>query len=460
MSSGGDTDHGTPPPANGTHDWTRFGWDASRSNAPTDSTGITATNVGTLKRQQVAIDGTVDASAIYLHGVTIGGAARDAFFVTTTYGKTLAVDANDGTVLWRFTPPGYDSFSGSYRITNATPVADPSRQFIYAAAPDGFIRKLAVADGHAVWNTAITSLPTREKIASALNFYRGHVIATTGGYIGDAPPYQGHVAVLDAASGSLLHVWNALCSDRAGLIAPSSCGESGAAMWARVGAVVDSASGDLLVATGDGLWDGRTNWGDAVIELDPSATRVVSNYTPLNTQSLETSDADLGSTGPVLLGGSLVLQSGKDAIVRVLDRATLAGAAGHKGQEASTVATPSRSGVFGAPAVLRANGTTTVFVSDRGATAAWRLNGTSLQSLWQATNAGTSPVYAGGLLYVYDPSGVLVVYDPQSGHELARLALGSGHWNSPIVVDGKIALPEGDANSHRTSGVLNIFRLP
>jgi hypothetical protein len=42
---------------------------------------------------------------------------------------------------------------------------------------------------------------------------------------------------------------------------------------------------------------------------------------------------------------------------------------------------------------------------------------------------------------------------------VTTLACGAGHWNSPIVVDGRIALPEGDANDHRTSGVLDIWRL-
>jgi hypothetical protein len=67
---------------------------------------------------------------------------------------------------------------------------------------------------------------------------------------------------------------------------------------------------------------------------------------------------------------------------------------------------------------------------------------------------------AGGQLFVYDPGGVLRVYDPETGQLLAELECGSGHWNSPIVADGRIALPEGNANSHRTTGVLNIWRLP
>jgi hypothetical protein len=61
---------------------------------------------------------------------------------------------------------------------------------------------------------------------------------------------------------------------------------------------------------------------------------------------------------------------------------------------------------------------------------------------------------------VYDPGGSLRVYAPQTGQQLAALNSGSGHWNSPIVVDGRIALPEGNANQHNTSGVLNIWRLP
>ena len=35
------------------HDWTRFGWSPARTSAPTFATGITASNLGRLQRQQV-----------------------------------------------------------------------------------------------------------------------------------------------------------------------------------------------------------------------------------------------------------------------------------------------------------------------------------------------------------------------------------------------------------------------
>ena len=442
------------------HDWTRFGWDAGRSGAATDETGISAANVATLRRQQVTLDGTVDASAIYLHGVRVNGGTHDVFLVTTTYGKTIAIDADNGSILWRFTPSGYDTWAGSRRITNSTPVADPNREFIYAASPDGHVQKLAVADGRVVWSTAITKLPEREKIASSLNYYRGRVIATTGGYIGDAPPYQGHVAILDGTSGRLVHVWNSLCSDRHELIDPNSCSESGNAIWGRAGAVIDTTTGDIFVATGNGLWDGRTNWGDAAIALDSSATKVVDNYTPANTEELSARDADLGSTSPALLGGGYVVQGGKDGSIRLLEFSRTRGASPRRGEEVQVVSTPSGTDLFTAPAVSHVGRTSWVFAADNGGTAAWSFTAGRLRQMWRNGNGGTSPVIAGGLLYVYDPGGSLRVYAPQTGQQIATLNSGGGHWNSPIVVDGRIALPEGNANQHRTSGVLNIWRLP
>jgi hypothetical protein len=440
------------------HDWTRFNWDVGRSGASTAPTGITAGNVGAMVRQQVTLDGTVDASPIYLSDVQVNAAAHDVFFVTTSYGKTIAVDANTGAILWTYTPPNYASWAGSSQITNATPVADPDRLYLYAASPDGHIQKLAVADGHAVWSTPITLSPPFEKIASALNYFAGHVIAVTGGYIGDAPPYQGHVAILDAGSGQLLHVWNSLCSNLTTLIQPTQCPQVRSAIWGRAGAVIDSTTGNIYVASGNGLWDGSTNWGDATIELDSTATHLLGNYTPTNTASLAGADLDVGSTSPVLLGGGYLAQGGKDGTIRLLAASAIAGATPHKGGEAQVLSTPSGSMLFTAAAVLQTSSGTTLFAADGGATAAWTFTGGHLSQAWHNTNGGTSPVVAGGLLYVYDPSGALRVYQPATGTVVATLPCGLGHWNSPIVADGRIALPEGDYRNHQTTGILDIWR--
>jgi hypothetical protein len=447
-------------------DWTRFGYDAARHNAGPARTGITASNVRRLRRQRVALGGTADSSPIYLRAALVRGRRHDVFVVTTSYGKVLAIDAAAGKVLWRFTPRGYGSWAGSERITNASPLASPDRRFVYSASPGGHVHKIVLATGREVrsagWPAAITRNPRREKIGPALNYSRGLVVAATGGYIGDAPPYQGHVVTIDARSGRIRHVWNALCSDRHGLFVPSSCPESGAAMWARAGVVVVPGTGRLLVATGDGRWNGRTYWGDSVLMLSADGGRLLQNWTPTDQASLDSGDVDLGSTAPAIAGRRLAVQSGKDGKLRLLDLARLNGRGGAgpvTGGELQTVSTPGGEGLFSAPAVWRNRGRTWIFVSTGSGTAGLTFSHGRLRTSWRRGGGGASPVVAGGLLYVFDPgAGRLSVYVPTIGRRVASLAAGRGHWESPVVTDGRIALPVGDANDHATSGVLDIWR--
>ncbi len=417
--------------------WPLYGYDSARHNAGPAS-GITAANVAQLTRQQVRLDGTVDSSPIMVNGT---------IFVTTTYGKTEAIDAKTGKVKWRFTPATYSSVAGSSQITNASPAADPSGTAIYAASPDGVVRKLRASNGGVLWQTNVTRDPTHEKLTSSLNVSRGLVIVTTGGYIGDAPPYQGHVVTLSTKTGSIAHVWNSLCADRHTLNTPSTCSASDSAIWSRSGAAVDPANGNLVVATGNGPYDGKTNFGDSVIVLTRDASRLVAHWTPANQAQLNSSDADLGSTGPALLPNGFAVQGGKDGVLRLLQ---LHG----RPHLVQSLSTPGSSDLFSQPAVWQGKW---VFVADSAGTQAWRFSGGKLHAAWSNGSDGTSPVVAGGLLYVAG-SGAVRVYAPASGKLLAALPTGPVHWQSPIVAGGVVVMPEGNANDHATSGVLDLFR--
>jgi hypothetical protein len=458
-----------PAPApSSSADWTRFGVDPARTNVFPGPTGITAANVGRLNHRTIPLPGTVDSSPILVRGVTVGGTRHDLLVMTTTYGRTLALDAYSGATLWTFTPPGIGSWEGSDQITNATPVADPSSGSVYAASPDGRIHRLSLSDGRessaGSWPVTITRDPGHEKIPAALNLAGGFVIATTGGYLGDAPPYQGHVVLIDARTGAIAHVFNALCSGRRAIIAPTSCAASGAAIWGRSGAVVDPATGHLLVATGNGDWDGSTDWGDSVLELSATADRVLGAFTPADQAALSASDTDLGSTAPVPLPGNLAIQVGKDGSARLLDRLRFArpgsSVAAFAAAQIQSLPSPGGQQVLAAPAVWQRSGGTLVFVAGDGGTTAYRLTGRRLSTAWSNGKTGTSPVLAGGLLWVYDPNGGLQVYDPSSGRTLASLPAGPGHWNSPVVAGGVVALPVGNANDHSTSGTLELFTAP
>ena len=436
-------------------DWPLFGLNPQRTDATNRPTGITRQNIGRLQRRIIRLPGTVDSSPIYLHDVDVRGARRDVFVVTTSYGRTIAIDAKSGRLLWVFTPSTYRSYAGSYRITTSAPAADTDRAHLFAASPDGRIHRLALSNGHEVagWPVAITKLPEREKLTGAINVSGDHVIAATGGYIGDQPPYQGHVVVLNRTSGRIVGVFNTLCSNRHEILDARSCPSVHGSVWARDG-VLAEPSGNLLFATGRGHADDRIDFGNSVLELTPDARRVLQHWTPADANERDTQDIDVGSTGPVPTGRGTIVQSGKDGKLHVLRAHRL-------GQEVQTLPAPGGgSMIAGYPSLWQHGKATTLFAATDAGTAAYTITATGLlRPLWQNSTAGTSPVVAGGLLYVYDPGGTLNVYIPTSGTVVARLAAGGGHWNAPVISDGRIALPAGDANDHSTVGILNLYTL-
>lgn len=443
-------------------DWPEFGLDPQRRGSSEHASGITAANVGHLRRTTVALPGTVDSSPIYLHAARVAGAPHDVIVATTSYGRTVAVDAHSARILWTFTAASSRSLVGTPQITNASPVA--AGAWVWSASPDGHVHKLALTDGREAsgWPVAVTRAPHTEKITSSLNLDGRYLVVATGGYFGDAPPYQGHVMLLDRNSGHVLGFFASLCANRRRLFAPASCAASDSAIWSRSGAVIEPGGHRLLVATGNGPYDGHGNLGDSVIELTVPGLSVRQVYTPRNQAQLSSGDTDLGSSSPALLGSHLTVIAGKDGVMRLLrlDRLDGRPPSGRRttGGEIQTLPTPGGAELFTAPAVWQRGGHTIVFVSDSRGTGAYALSAGRLRALWHNASAGTSPLVAGGLLFVYDPNrGGVHVYTAPSGHPLAVLPCGPGHWNSPIVANSQLVVPQGDANDHSASGTLNIF---
>ncbi|WP_249009267.1 PQQ-binding-like beta-propeller repeat protein [Conexibacter sp. DBS9H8] len=454
------------PPRIPSGNWPTFDFNAQRSGVGPADTGITAGDLGRLRRITVHLDGTVDASVIEIAHAMVEGRRQDVIVLTTSYGRTEALNAATGRRLWEFTPRSVARLQGTPQITTATPVLAPSGEAVYAASPDGYVHKLSLATGHQIWAAAITRFPSHEKSAGALNLDRGQVVAVMDGYDGDIPPYVGHAVLISERTGRVTHVFNALCSQRTTIIAaPATCHHSDAGIWGRPGSVVEPGSGRILVATGNGDFNGHTDWGDSVLELSP-ALRLLHNWTPTDQYQLNVDDQDLGSTEPALLParGSrhYVVQGGKSGILSLLNLSALDGTSGpagpRTGGQVQQIDAPGPTDVFSQPAVWGS----LVFVADGAGTAAYRYGADArLRLLWQNTTPGTSPIVAGGLLYVYDENGgALNVYDPSTGHRDISLGAGPGHWNSPTVIGGRIFLPVGDANAHQASGTLYIWQLP
>lgn len=439
-------------------DWPVFGHDPGRSGVDVSGRILTVGNVHRLKAQwQIAFgSGAVaDSTPILLDAVRVRGKMRRLLFQTTKNGVTFGIDAFSGQILWRFATHGP-------KITTSTPAADPGGKAIYVPGVDGFVRKLDAATGHELsapgFPARITRMRTTEKDASALNVANGYLYATTGGYLGDAPPYDGHVVSVRLSDGST-HVFNSLCSNDRKLPTPTSCPNSDSGIWSRGGAVVDpdaAMNGQVFVATGNGKFDANTggdNYGDSVVGLTGDALAIVGNYTPANYQQLDQQDLDLGSTSPALLprrpNGNpplMLVQGGKDQILRLVDRNPLPGVGGELQEISLSYELFSTPAVWTDPAnrvwiFLGSSQSVDAYrlVTNRGAS---RLVGAWRSSPGQTSGEGTSPVVSNGIVFVaFD--GALVALNAQTGAELwtstmrgVGKTIGRVHWESPIVVDG------------------------
>jgi hypothetical protein len=176
----------------------------------------------------------------------------------------------------------------------------------------------------------------------------------------------------------------------------------------------------------------------------------VRHYTPSDYDHLNTADLDLGSTSPALLPNGYAVEGGKDGILRLLN---LHAIRARTGGELQTLPLPGPTDLFSEPAVWNGKW---VFVSDSAGTEALLFKGGRLHPVWSNHVGGTSPVVSGSLLFVAG-SGAVHVYVPTSGREVASLPSGETHWQSPIVADGRVAVTEGNANDHATSGVFDIY---
>ena len=430
------------PATQAASDWPTFGGSNARTNANMAPTKITAANVGSMVRQQVKISAPIDAGLIYLKGVKVNGASHDVYFGTTNVGRTVAIDANDGTVLWEYAPPGFDEVAAATgvptgsrglivkQITNSTPVADANRQFIYAAAADGKVTKICdrrwqgsvehCGDPHADPGEAGFALVVRPRErAGAHRRLCGRYAPVPGSHRGarceDRGDTQGMEFPLQRsrrAAGS-----GFLCADSVrhlGTRRHRGC----------------ARHRNLLFATGNGPWDGKTAWGDAVIMLDPSATKMLGNWTTTNNEELNKKDLDVGSTSPVLLGDGYIAQGGKDGTIRLLSMDVIKGTAPHQGGELQVVEVPGKTQLLSGSATAKIGGTTYLFASTgRGGTTAWTFGADhQLKEAWKTKTGGNTPFYAGGLLYIYDPAprgAKLHVFDAVSGNPVADLDTGS-----------------------------------
>jgi hypothetical protein len=337
-------------------------YDNQRTGATLTEKFLTPQNVNSKqfgKLGEFKVDGAVYAQPLFLPAVEVPGKGKhDILLIATEHDSVYAFDAYRTTdpPLWQvslldkqkgetpvpmravscpfiqpevgITPtPVMDRKTGTIYVLARTAADQKYFQRLHALAITTGVEKFAgptlinarvqghgdgSADGQVQFD------PLRENPRASLLLVDGVVYLMWASSC-DVVPYHGWVMAYDAATLAQKAVLN---------ITPD--GTQGGIWASDTGPAADS-DGNIYVATGNGTFDaasGGRDYGDSALKLklQNSAIAIADYFTPYDQEKLNDADADLGSSGPLLLPDQpgahrhLLLQPTKNSTLYVIDR--------------------------------------------------------------------------------------------------------------------------------------------
>ena len=323
-----------------------------------------------------AIDGAAYAQPLWIANLSIGGGTHNVVFVATTHDSVYAFDADNSascTTYWHKqlvnsgeTYLNYgDVASGDIEPDIGiigTPVIDTGSKTLYVVSKSKTssssctpstscfqrLHALSLLDGSEKFGgpysltTSITVSGNgdgssggvvpfdtlHENQRPGLALVNGIVYITWASH-GDNTPYHGWVIGFTASNigAGPTSIWNSTPN----LISGTANSDGG--IWMSGGAPAADSSNDLYFLTGNGSYDGVTNYGDSTIRLTASGgLHVKDHFTPYNQGSLSSNDQDHGAGGAAVLVDPsagpvphLLIGGGKSGTLFLINRDSMGG---------------------------------------------------------------------------------------------------------------------------------------
>ena len=329
------------------------------------------------KRFACSIDASAYAQPLWVANVAIGGGTHNVVIAATQHDTVYVFDADASPcqTYWSKSLLG----SGETWVSSGdvgtgditpdigivgTPVIDAGTKTIYVVSKSKNgstfhqrLHALSLIDGSekfsgpkdiAFSSGGITFSPLRQNERCGLALVNGVVYIAYASH-GDQPTYYGWVVGYNASTLALTGAYN------------DDPGGGFGGIWMAGGAPAADSSNNLYVITGNGNFDGTSNFGDSFLKLSTGSTiSMTSFFAPSDQASLNGSDLDLGSGGAAILVDApsapfprLVIGGGKEGKLYLLNRDSLGG---NNSTDSGAVQTFSvGNGVFSTPAFWQNN---------------------------------------------------------------------------------------------------------
>lgn len=340
-------------------------YDNARTGQNTNETILTPANVSSTafgKLFTLGADGYVYAQPLYVPNLTIPSkGVHNVVFIATEHDSIYAYDADTGTLLWfrTFLANGITTLSTTdvgntqdihpeMGITG-TPAIDPATNTMYVVVntkESGVLiyrlHALDIATGldklggpvqlsGSVPGTAPDGsggmVPFNvqwENQRPGLLLYNGFLYIGFASH-GDNGPWHGWILGYNAATLQQTGLWN------------TSPNGKGNGIWAAGSGIAADANGSAYVSTGNGDYtvavpapppSTTIDYGDSIVRLNLASgiPLPVDYFTPYNQQSLDNSDADVGSGGVLIPPDQsgpfphILIQAGKQGSLYVVNR--------------------------------------------------------------------------------------------------------------------------------------------
>jgi len=414
--------------------WTTYHLNNARdANDATEGSvnSITPAWTATLTGGSTSLDGAVFASPL-VYGSSV--------YVATENNTVYAFDTTTGAEQWSV-HMGAPEPGGDLPCGNIDPVGVTGTPVIDPAADGGNGMLFMVGMTAQTVNTPThyrlfgTDLVTHAVVVDAvvdagdvrvqgqrgaLAISGGYVYVPYGGRAGDCSdniaPFSPYYGIVQAARES----------DGVGVYGFQTPGTTQAGIWAPGGESIDG-SGNVYVATGNGSGPAT----ESVFKLSP-ALGVLNQWIAPNQASLDSTDTDVGSISPALVGGGDVYQNGKY---------------GH-----GFLLSPSLSQLTASPGLVDCGGVTSdasfgatayaapyIYVPCTNGLFAVQQSGSTITNSWHMLSSFVGPpIVAGGNVWTMSGSS-LYGFNVTTGQQIANVGVGSfSHFQSPAAGGGKI----------------------